>query len=186
MEKFNSGKPDTSFSGRRYASHGVAVVGHLRSFGLLPAHGENGGQQRGESGGQQGQRGGEQGQRGKKQGQRAGAANSADGLLKDVKLLCWKVAMFCQDVRCQFQQALEMWGVVADCAVAVFGHDHIDVAVSRFNIGVLYRKEKKWGKVVECFEEAYRIRSKFFGHEHAKVTDTLELLNEAKRNFMQK
>ena len=39
---------------------------------------------------------------------------------------------------------------------------------------------------VECFEEAYRIRSKVFGHEHPAVTDTLKRLNEAKSNLMQK
>ena len=38
MEKINSGKPATYFVGRRYASHGVAIVGHVRSSGLLPAH----------------------------------------------------------------------------------------------------------------------------------------------------
>ena len=87
----------------------------------------------------------------------------------------------------EYEKALEYHEKSLGIKIKVLnGQDHIEVAESRFNIGVVYWKEEKWDKVVECFEEAYRIRSKVFGHEHPNVTDTLEWLNKAKSNLMQK
>ena len=41
----------------------------------------------------------------------------------------------------------------------------VDVAVSHRNIGVVYAREQKWGRVVEYFEKGYRIKKKVLGGE---------------------
>ena len=66
--------------------------------------------------------------------------------------------------------------------ITAVGSDHLDVAMSQFNIGVVHWKMRNWKQVTQCFEDAYKIRCKVFGEEHPSSKDTLKWLNQAKSN----
>ena len=57
------------------------------------------------------------------------------------------------------------------------------MADSLFNLALVYEKKEEWEKVVDCYQQAYDIKSKIFGQDHTQVKETLEALNEAKQNL---
>ena len=57
------------------------------------------------------------------------------------------------------------------------------MADSLFNLAIVHAEKEEWEKVVDCYQQVYTIESKIFGQDHTQVKETLEALNEAKRNL---
>jgi hypothetical protein len=55
------------------------------------------------------------------------------------------------------------------------------VANSLFNLALVHAEKEEWEKVVDCYQKG--IESKVFGQDYTQVKETLEALNEAKRNL---
>jgi len=58
----------------------------------------------------------------------------------------------------------------------VHGHEHMDVAASLNNIGIVYNSQGKYDLALEKHEESLHIKIKIFGYEHPDVATSLNSL----------
>ena len=62
--------------------------------------------------------------------------------------------------------------------IKLFGHDHIDVAVSKYNIALLFEKEGKRDEARKLFLECEKIYSKVYGPDHTETLDAARRAEE--------
>jgi hypothetical protein len=110
LGKIDIMKPATHFIGRRYGRHAMAVGGHAREWGLVPAQGDA--------------------------KWRGGAGVGEGGVrLESLGRICTRAGHFFQAVDGQYGQAEGMYEMSLACDVARYGYAHANTAVSYNNLG---------------------------------------------------
>jgi hypothetical protein len=115
LAKFHHQKHSTFFIGRRYAAHARTAAANVAAWGLIPgfpALASPGAAHRGV-------------------GRAAGGGGEARGgrsLLSDLQGMCMSAGTFFKTVGGHNQQALAMYQFAIVCALALEGHDSLDVA----------------------------------------------------------
>ena len=69
----------------------------------------------------------------------------------------------------KYEEALVQHEKCKEVFVAVHGRDHLDVAASKLNIGLLFKKINRKEEAKQLFLEAAAIRRKVFGPDHAST-----------------
>jgi tetratricopeptide (TPR) repeat protein len=167
LAKFDDQKPATFFVGRRYAAHARAAAANAAAWGLipgLPALASPGAAHR--------------------VGRAAGGGGEArDGrsLLGDVQGMCLSAGVFFHTMGEQDQQALGMFEFTLVCAVALEGHDSLDVATSLMNIANTYQAQGKYEEALEMDTKSLNIKTRILGGDHLLVAQTRENGNQDPR-----
>ncbi|HON55748.1 MAG TPA: tetratricopeptide repeat protein, partial [bacterium] len=68
-----------------------------------------------------------------------------------------------------------------DISLKMRGSEHLEVAVSYFNLGLVYAKKRNFYLVKDYFEKAYNIFYKTVGEYHPytmKAKEVLDILNK--------
>jgi tetratricopeptide (TPR) repeat protein len=65
------------------------------------------------------------------------------------------------------------------------GRDHIDVAATRNNMGVVFMKKGEHNAAMECFAAALSVREEILGPDHEKCSDTLHNMGLVHKNLKQ-
>jgi len=144
LAKFDHEKPVTYFIGRRYVRHASTVAAHACAWGLVP---EGGGKER-----------------------RAPAvAGGAGSLLDSIFYMCDQAGHFFRVVAGQPRDALGMYQMTLDCAVAEWGQGHPNVAACYGNIGSVYWKQGDCDNALVQHQKALEIQLRVLGSEHPDV-----------------
>ena len=157
LVKFDFDKPATYFIGRRYAAHARAVAAQAGAWGLLGAGpgrcGAGGGGVRQAAGG-------------------GGAGEGRARFLEDVIDMCIQGGNFSDAVGGQYGQALEMFKVAQDCALALHGPEHRLVADTNLNIGNVYESQGRYEEALVQYGKAQEVYVAVYGDMHPDVTRT--------------
>ena len=153
LAKFDEHKPVTYFIGRRYASHVRAAAAQAGAWGLLgggPGHDAPG------SG----------------VGQAAGGGGAGARILEDVCSMCMRTGNFFLQVGGQYGQALEMYQTAQDCALALHGPEHLNVAKTHNNMANVYQRQGKYEQALEAYSKSLDIKIKVAGQDSPDVAST--------------
>ena len=150
LGKFDSMKPAKHCIGRRYSRHVMAVLGHVRKWGLVPAQGDA--------------------------EVRGGAGGASEGwgekLLESVREMFTRAGMFLINVGGQYGQAQDMYEMSLACGLECYGHAHADTTLSHTIVGNVYFQQCKYEKALGTLRKALEIWLKMLGPEHPKVAES--------------
>ena len=73
------------------------------------------------------------------------------------------------DSQGRYEEALQEYEKGLKIQVDKLGHVHLDVAASKLNIGLLFKKINRKEEAKQLFLEAAAIRRKVFGPDHAST-----------------
>jgi tetratricopeptide (TPR) repeat protein len=156
LAKFDHQKPATFFIGRRYAAHARAVAANAVAWGLIPGFpalalpgAAHWGVGRAAGGG--------------------GEARGGTSLLGDVRGMCRSAGIFFHTVVGQYQQALGMHEFDLVCAVALEGHDSVNVATSLMNVGNVLEAMGKYEEALVQHQKSLDIKIRMVGGDHPFV-----------------
>jgi len=144
LNKFHHEKPMTYFIGRRYARHASTVAAHAHAWGLVP---EGGGQDR----------------------RAPAAAGGAGRLLDNIYVMCTYAGIFFKYVAGQPRDALGMYQVALDCAMAEWGKEHPNVATCYGNIGNVYSAQGDYDNALLQQHTSLEIKLRVLESEHPEV-----------------
>ncbi|MCA9019007.1 MAG: tetratricopeptide repeat protein, partial [Planctomycetaceae bacterium] len=87
----------------------------------------------------------------------------------------------------RYQEAAEIWEKILDQLERSLGADHIDVAVTLFNLSLIYYDQGRYESAEPLLQRALKIREKQFGANHIEVANvlcTLGNLSQIQGNYL--
>jgi tetratricopeptide (TPR) repeat protein len=78
----------------------------------------------------------------------------------------------------KYDEALDLYHKAEKVRVAVYGHAHPDVALTKQNIGLVFRSTNRKQEAKEMFKQAADIRRQVFGPAHALTKESEGLASE--------
>jgi len=85
--------------------------------------------------------------------------------------MCYKAGNFLLQVGGQYGQALAMYQTAQDCALALHGPEHRDVAATHTNMGVVYGRQGDHANSQAQFQKARDIAMSVVGFNHPAVAN---------------
>ena len=92
--------------------------------------------------------------------------------MQDVIDMCDQAGGFFAGVGGQYGQALGLYKVALDCALALHGSQHLDVAKTHNNMGIVYEAQGKYEEALEAHSKSLDIKIELVGDMHRDVAAT--------------